>query len=141
MRKLYIIIALLILSVVMLLIGIGIGSNGYPDGTIENTTNVDSIRYTIHRNALNGYNARLVTPDKKCVLWIEHGYIDGAELYHQNGKIAMKIERGKSEFEDYFREVCFNDNGDKMDIADFKAQYPDLYKRVESLLVLDFYIR
>lgn len=141
MRKLYIIITLLIVSIVMLFIGIHIGSKGYPDVTISNTTSVDSIRNFIHQNALETYNARLITTDKKCALWVENGYIDGCELYHQNGEIAMKIERGKSEHEDYFVTVCYTDKGDKIDIQAFIAQYPELYKRVGSLLVLDFYIR
>lgn len=142
MRKLYIIITLLTVSILMLLIGIHIGNNGYPDVVISNTTSIDSIRNFIHQNALEAYNARLITADKKCVLWVENGYIDGGELYHHNGEVAIKIKRGNPRNgEDYFMPECFNDNGDKMDIADFKAQYPELYKRVESLLVLDFYIR
>lgn len=141
MRKLYIIITLPIVSIVMFFIGIHIGSKGYPDVTISNTTSIDSIRNFIHQNALEAYNARLITTDKTCVLWVEKGYIEGGELYHQNGEIAMKIEHGKSENEDYFVTVCYTDNGDKTGIADFKAQYPELYKQVESLLVLDFYIR
>ncbi len=141
MRKLYIIITLLTLSVVMLLIGIHIGNKGYPDVTISNATSVDSIRNFIHQNSLEAYNTRLITADRKCVLWVENGYIDGGELYHQNGEVAMKIERGKSENEDYFVTVCYSDKGDKIDIQAFKAQYPNLYKRVESLITLDFYIR
>lgn len=121
----------------MLFVGILIGNKGYPDVTISNTTSVDSIRNFIHQNALEAYNARLITPDEKYVLWVENGYIDSGELYHQN----MKIERGRSENEDYFVTVCYSDKGDKMDIQTFKAQYPNLYKRVESLITLDFYIR
>lgn len=131
----------LIVSIVMLFVGILIGNKGYPDVTISNTTSVDSIRNFIHQNALEAYNARLITPDEKYVLWVENGYIDSGELYHQNGEVAMKIERGRSENEDYFVTVCYSDKGDKMDIQTFKAQYPNLYKRVESLITLDFYIR
>lgn len=131
----------LIVSIVMLFVGILIGNKGYPNVTISNTTSVDSIRNFIHQNALEAYNARLITPDEKYVLWVENGYIDSGELYHQNGEVAMKIERGRSENEDYFVTVCYSDKGDKMDIQTFKAQYPNLYKRVESLITLDFYIR
>ena len=82
------------------------------------------------------------TPDKQCMFQIKNGYIEGIKVYHQNGKLAINVKRGNpKDGEDYFMPECFNDNGDKMDIADFKAQYPELYKRVESLLVLDFYIR
>ena len=51
MRKLYRIIALLILSVVMLIVGIYIGRNNNRKGTITNTTNVDSIRYAIQQSS------------------------------------------------------------------------------------------
>lgn len=125
----------------MLFVGIQIGNKGYPDVTISNTTSVDSIRNFIHQNALEAYNARLITPDEKYVLWVENGYIDSGELYHQNGELAMKIERGRSENEDYFVSVCYTDKGDKIDIQAFMAQYTELYKRVKSLLELDFYIR
>ena len=125
----------------MLFVGIQIGNKGYPDVTICNTTSVDSIRNFIHQNALEAYNARLITPDEKYVLWVENGYIDSGELYHQNGELAMKIERGRSENEDYFVSVCYTDKGDKIDIQAFMAQYTELYKRVKSLLELDFYIR
>ena len=141
MRKLYIIITLPIVSIVMFFIGIHIGSKGYPDVTISNTTSIDSIRNFIHQNALEAYNARLITTDKTCVLWVEKGYIEGGELYHQNGELAIKFERGKSEFGDYFEPVCYTGKGEKVDIQTFMAKYPDIYKRVESLLVLDFYIR
>lgn len=142
MKRFHHIIALLILSVVMLTIGIYIGGSSNQNGTIGNTTNIDSIRYAIQQKALESYSAQLETPDKRCVLLIKNGYIDGAKVLHQNGKLAIKVKRGNpKDGEDYYMPECFNDNGDKMDIADFKAQYPDLYKRVESLLVLDFYIR
>ena len=142
MRKLNVFISLLILSVVMLIVGIYIGINYNRKGTITNTTNVDSIRYAIHQQALESYSAELETPDKQCVFQIKNGYIDGIKVYHQNGRLAINVKRGNpKDGEDYYMPECFNDNGDKVDIADFKAQYPELYKRVESLLVLDFYIR
>lgn len=141
MRKLYVFAALLTLSLVMLIVGIHIGKNGYPDVAIENANSVDSIRNTIHQKALDAYNARLITPDKKLIIWVENGTVDGGEVYHQNGELAIKFEHGKSEFEDCFEPVCYTDKGAKVDIQTFKAQYPELYKRVESLLVLDFYIR
>ena len=142
MRKLYVFIALLILSIVMLIVGIYIGKNSNQNGTITNTTNVDSIRYAIQQKALDAYSAELETPDKRCVFQIKNGYIGGVNVFHQNGKLAINVKRGNpKDGEDYYLPECFNDNGDKMDIADFKAQYPELYKRVESLLVLDFYIR
>lgn len=142
MRKLYNTIALLTLSVVMLIVGIYIGRNENHKGTIANTTNVDSIRYAIQQNALDAYSAELETPDKQCVFQIKNGYIEGVNVFHQNGKLAINVKRGNpKDGEDYFMPECFNDNGDKMGIEDFKAQYPELYKRVESLLVLDFYIR
>ena len=142
MRTLYVFIALLILSVVMLIVGIYIGRNYNRNGTITNTTNIDSIRYAIQQNALDAYSAELETPDKQCVFQIKNGYVEGVKVYHQNGKLAINVKRGNpKDGEDYFMPECFNDNGDKMDIAGFKAQYPELYKRVESLLELDFYIR
>lgn len=142
MRKLNVFISLLILSVVMLIVGIYIGINYNRKGTITNTTNVDSIRYAIHQQALESYSAELETSDKQCVFQIKNGYIDGIKVYHQNGRLAINVKRGNpKDGEDYYMPECFNDNGDKVDIADFKAQYPELYKRVESLLVLDFYIR
>lgn len=142
MRKLNVFIAQLLLSVIMLTVGIYIGRNGNQNGTIANTTDVDSIRYAIQQNALDAYSAEFETPDKQCMFQIKNGYIDGVKVFHQNGKLAINIKRGNpKDGEDYFMPECFNDNGDKMDIADFKAQYPELYKRVESLLVLDFYIR
>ena len=142
MHKLNVFIALLILSVVMLIVGIYIGINYNRKLTITNTTNVDSIRYAIQQNALDAYSAELATPDKQIVFQIKNGYIDGVNVFHQNGKLAINVKRGNpKDGEDYFMPECFNDNGDKMDIADFKAQYPKLYKRVESLLELDFYIR
>ncbi len=142
MRRTYYIVALFVLSVFMLTVGIYIGRNGNRNGTITNTTDVDSIRYAIQQNALDAYSAELETPDKQCVFLIKNGYIDGVKVFHQNGKLAINIKRGNpKDGEDYFMPECFNDNADKMDIADFKAQYPELYKRVESLLALDFYIR
>jgi hypothetical protein len=142
MRKLNVFIAQLLLSVIMLTVGIYIGRNGNQNGTIANTTDVDSIRYAIQQNALDAYSAEFETPDKQCMFQIKNGYIDGVKVFHQNGKLAINVKRGNpKDGEDYFMPECFNDNGDKMDIADFKAQYPELYKRVESLLVLDFYIR
>lgn len=142
MRKLYITIASLIISVVILTVGIYIGKSSNQNGTITNTTNVDSIRYAIQQKALDAYSAELKTPDKQTVFQIKNGYIDGVSVFHQDGKLAINVKRGNpKDGEDYFMPECFNDNEDKMDIADFKAQYPELYKRVESLLVLDFYIR
>ena len=142
MRRIYNIIALLVLSVLMLTVGIYIGKSSNQNGTITNTTDVDSIRYAIKQKALDAYNAELETPDKQSVFQIKNGYIDGVNVFHKNGKLAITVKRGNpKDSEDYFMPECFNDNGDKMDIADFKAQYPELYKRVKSLLVLDFYIR
>ncbi len=142
MRKLNVFIAQLLLSVIMLTVGIYIGRNGNQNGTIANTTDVDSIRYAIQQNALDAYSAEFETPDKQCVFQIKNGYIDGVKVFHLNGKLAINVKRGNpKDGEDYFMPECFNDNGDKMDIAYFKAHYPTLYKRVESLLVLDFYIR
>lgn len=142
MRKLNVFIAQLLLSVIMLTVGIYIGRNGNQNGTIANTTNVDSIRYAIQQKALDAYSAELETPDKQCVFHIKKGYIDGVKVFHHNGKLAINIKRGNpKDGEDYFMSESFNDNGDKMDIADLKAQYPELYKRVKSLLELDFYIR
>ena len=142
MRKLYTIIVLLILSVIMLTVGIYIGRRSNQRGRIVNTTNVDSIRYVIQQNALDAYSAELETPDRQCVFQIKNGYIDGVKVFHQNEELAINVKRGNpKDGEDYYMPECFNDNGDKMDIADFKAQYPKLYKRVESLLELDFYIR
>ena len=51
MRKLYFIFAPLIIADVMLLVGIQTGGNGYPDDTLGDI-NVDSIKNTIHQNAL-----------------------------------------------------------------------------------------
>ena len=142
MRRIYKTISLLVLSILMLIVGTYIGKNGNQNGTITNTTNVDSIRYEIQQRALDAYCAELETPDKQCVFQINNGNIDGVNVFHQNGELAIKIMRGNPRNgEDYYMPECFNSNGDKMDIADFKAQYPELYKRVESLLVLDFYIR
>lgn len=45
----------------MLIVGIYIGRNGNRNGTITNTTNVDSIRYAIQQNALDAYSAELET--------------------------------------------------------------------------------
>ena len=73
MRKLNVFIALLILSVVMLIVGIYIGINYNRKGTITNTTNVDSIRYAIHQQALESYSAELETPDKQCVFHESRG--------------------------------------------------------------------
>ena len=89
MRKLYIIIFLLILSVVMLTVGIYIGRNNNQNGTITNTTNVDSIRYAIQQNALDAYSAELATPDKQIVFQIKNGYIDGVNVFHQNRLNAL----------------------------------------------------